>query len=142
MRISIKRIDQTLPLPEYKTAGAVAVDLASRIDLEIPAQTIALIPLNVIIKTPPGYFLLIAARSSTPLKKNLMCANGLGIVDEDFCGAEDEIKFEAYNFTDQPVKIIRGERIAQALFVKIDKAEFEEISSVGENTRGGFGSTG
>jgi dUTP pyrophosphatase len=142
MKVDIKLVDKTLPMPEYKTSGAVAFDLYSRIDIEIQPKTIELVPLNVIIKIPEGYFLLIAARSSTPPKKGLMTANGIAIGDQDFCGDEDEWRYEAYNFTDKPVNIARGERIAQALFIKINKAKFNQVESMSDPTRGGIGTTG
>lgn len=142
MDIEIKLIDTTLPLPEYKTKGSVAFDLYARSDTEIPAKTLKLIPLNVIIKIPDNYFLLMAARSSLPVKKGLMAANSLGIFDQDFCGENDEWQFEAYNFTEQTVKIQRGERIAQAMLIPFAKANFLLKDHMPEQSRGGIGSTG
>ncbi|MFA6537395.1 MAG: dUTP diphosphatase [Patescibacteria group bacterium] len=142
MNLKIKLIDTTLPTPEYKTTGAVAFDLYSRIDLEIPPKTLSLIPLNVIIQIPPGYFIGLFSRSSLPIKKNLMCANGVGVMDADFCGSTDEYKFEAYNFSDSPIKIERGERICQAVLIPYAKPNIELISEITEPSRGGLGSTG
>jgi dUTP pyrophosphatase len=102
---------------------------------------IKLIPANVIVETPVGYALLIASRSSTPKKKGLTPPHGLGIIDQDYCGAEDELKIQVQNSTTTPVTVSRGEKIAQALFVPIAKAEFIEIDKVENQTRGGFGST-
>lgn len=143
MSLTIKRIDKSLPLPEYHTAGAAAFDLYARENTTIPPFKPVLIPANLVIKTPPGYFLMIASRSSTPLKKGLMVANGIGVVDEDYCGDDDEIKVQVLNFTDTDVTVEKGERIAQALLVKISKAdEFVEVEKMDEKSRGGFGSTG
>jgi dUTP pyrophosphatase len=141
MRIRIKRFDKSLPLPEYKTPGAAAFDLASRISVEIPPRTVGYVPLNVACETPDGYFLLLAARSSTH-KKGLMLANGIGIGDPDFSGDADEYTAALYNFTEKPVRIEAGERIVQGIFVKLEKAEWEEVESLENPTRGGFGSTG
>ena len=141
MQFQIKRIDKSLPMPEYQTSGAVAFDLYSRVDLDIPAKSIVYIPLNVIVKVPQGYFLLVAPRSSTH-KKGLMMGNNLGIIDQDFCGEADEIKFIGYNFTDQSVQIKKGDRIAQALLIKIEKCEFAETEQTSQTSRGGIGSTG
>ncbi|NQT49080.1 dUTP diphosphatase [Candidatus Kuenenbacteria bacterium] len=142
MQVDIKLIDKTLPLPEYKTPGAVCFDLYSRTDVTIPPKSLILIPLNVIIKIPKGYFLLMAARSSLPVKKGLMAANSIGIFDEDFCGENDEWRFEAYNFTESLVEVKRGERIAQATLIKFDRANFNHVERMSDPSRGGIGSTG
>jgi dUTP pyrophosphatase len=141
MRIKIKRFDKSLPLPEYKTPGAAGFDLISRITLEIGPHQIGYAPLNIACETPKGYFLLIAARSSLH-KKGLMLANGIGIGDPDFSGDGDEYTACLYNFTDKTVRIEAGERIAQGIFVKLEKAEWDEVDKLENPTRGGFGSTG
>lgn len=142
MKVKITRIDKSLPLPEYQTKGSVAFDIYSRLPLEIKPKKIVLIPTNLIIQTPKNYMLLIAARSSTPRKLGLKLANGIGIIDQDYCGPEDEIHLQVYNFTDQPVQIAKGQRIGQGTFVKINKAKWHEIDDIKSKTRGGFGATG
>jgi len=141
MKIRIKRFDKSFPLPEYKTSGAAAFDLTARVGLEILPHKVGYIPLNIACETPKGYFLLLAARSSTH-KKGLMLVNGIGIGDPDFTGDEDEYAAAYLNFTDNAVQIEAGERIAQGMFIKFEKAEWEEVDSLGNKTRGGFGSTG
>jgi dUTP pyrophosphatase len=142
MQVNIKRIDISLPLPEYQTAGSVAFDLYSRIDTTIAPKSLGLIPTNIIVQTPPGYMLMIASRSSTPKKKGLLIPHGIGIIDQDYCGEKDEMLFQVYNFTDQEVLITKGERIAQGVFVKIDRGEWTEVAEMTDPNRGGFGSTG
>lgn len=142
MQISIKRIDTTLPLPEYHTSGAVAFDLYSRNEDIIPAGKTMLLPANFIIKIPEGYMLLLAARSSLAKKKGLKMANGVGIIDQDYCGEEDELHLLLHNYTDQDVSIARGERLAQGIFVKIEKGEWHEVEQMNITSRGGFGTTG
>ena len=141
MDVKIKRIDKSLPLPKYETNGSVGFDLLCRESAEIAPQEIALIPANVIVETPPGYMLMICMRSSTPRKIGLMMAQGLGIIDNDYCGEEDELKIQVYNFTDEPVMIERGSRIAQAIFVRVGTAEWNEVDQMTTPSRGGFGST-
>lgn len=141
MEVKIKRIDKSLPLPKYETEGSVGFDLLCRESAEIAPQEIVLIPANVIVETPPGYMLMICMRSSTPRKVGLMMAQGLGIIDNDYCGEEDELKIQVYNFTDEPVTIERGSRIAQAIFVRVDTAEWNEVDQMTTASRGGFGST-
>ncbi len=141
MKARIKRIDKSLPLPTYQTSGSVGFDIYSREDTEIKPHEIGLIPGNIIVETPPGYMLLVALRSSTPRKKGLIKPHGIGVIDNDYCGEGDEIKVQVYNNTLNVVKVEKGERIAQGIFVKIDKFDWEETDTMGK-TRGGFGSTG
>src|SRR5579884_470020 len=110
VHVTIKRIDSSLPLPTYATAGSVGFDLICREDTEIAPRTIGLIPGNVIVQTPPGYMLLLALRSSTPRRKGLLIPHGLGIIDQDYCGEGDELLVQVYNFQDEPVLVRRGER--------------------------------
>jgi dUTP pyrophosphatase len=142
MQVNIKRIDTSLPLPEYQTSGSVAFDLYSRIDLTIAPKSLGLIPTNLIIETPKGYMLMVASRSSTPKKKSLLVPHGIGIIDQDYCGEKDEILFQAYNFSDQEVAITKGERIGQGVFVKIEQGDWQEVADMTSTNRGGFGSTG
>ena len=141
MKVKIKRIDKSLPLPTYQTAGSVGFDIYSREDMEIKPHEIALIPGNIIVETPQGYMLLVALRSSTPRKKGLIKPHGIGVIDNDYCGEGDEIKVQVYNNTDKIVKVEKGERVAQGIFVKVDRFEWDEVERMGKN-RGGFGSTG
>jgi dUTP pyrophosphatase len=142
MDLYIKRVDTSLPLPEYKTKGAVAFDLYSRVDMSIEPFQETLIPLNLIIKVPTGFVLILASRSSYP-KKKLLIPNGFGVIDQDYCGNTDEIKIWAINFSQTNVVVEKGERIAQALLVPIEKAStFVELKVMDEVSRGGFGTTG
>ena len=142
MKIQIQRIDTALPLPTYATAGAVAFDVITRETTVIEPGAIGLIPGNVIVKVPEGYMLMIAPRSSMPRKKGLVFPHSIGILDQDYHGPNDELMVQVQNIATEPVTIERGERIAQAVFVKIEKAEWEEVDGHGAETRGGFGSTG
>lgn len=141
MKVRIKRIDKELPLPVYQTNGSVGFDIYSRETITIQPKEVAIVPSNLIVETPEGYMLMLALRSSTPRKKGLLKPHGIGIIDNDYCGEKDEIGIQVYNFTDKPVVVERGERIAQGIFVKIDKFKWEEQNTMG-NSRGGFGSTG
>ena len=142
MNVAIKRIDPELPLPMYESEGAVGFDFVAREGMTIEAKSLGLIPANVIVEVPVGYMLMVASRSSAPKKKGLLTPHGIGIIDHDYCGPEDEIKIQVYNFRDEPVEIARGEKIAQGVFVRIDKFTFEEVTEMTRESRGGFGSTG
>ncbi len=142
MEVKIKRIDKTLPLPEYQTSGSVAFDLYSRQNMIIPAQSIGLIPINYIIEIPVGYMLTVVTRSSTPKRKGLSVPHGIGIIDQDYHGENDEILLQVYNFTNKDVEIKKGERIGQATFTRVDIAKWNEVDTMSKKDRGGIGSTG
>lgn len=139
MQVQIKRIDTTLPLPEYKTPGAVAFDLLTRESTEIPPRSIGRVPSNVVVAIPAGHMLLIKDRSSTAKKKGLFCT--AGVIDQDYCGENDELIVQYYNFSDLPVMVERGERLAQAVIIKIERAEWHETDVMSSVSRGGFGTT-
>ncbi len=142
MHVRIKRIDSTLPLPEYHTGGAVAFDFYCRKEIIIKSNTVELVPANVIIEVPKGMMLMITSRSSTPKRTGLMVANGVGTIDQDYCGETDELQIPMYNTRQTPVTVERGERIAQGVFLPIEHAEFEEVEQMSNPSRGGFGTTG
>lgn len=142
MEVKIKRIDKSLPLPEFKTPGSVGFDLYTIEDAVIPAGEFRLLPANFIIETPPGYMLMIAARSSSAMKKGLNMRNGIGVIDQDYCGEDDRLHIMVQNLTDENVEVKRGERLAQGIFVKIKTATWQEVDAMNQSSRGGFGSTG
>lgn len=141
MKIKIKRFDKDLALPKRATEGAAAFDLMARATVTIPPRQVGYVPLNVAVLTPPGHFLLIAARGSTH-KNGLMLANGIGVGDPDFSGDGDEYSAAMLNITEAPVTVARGDRIAQGMFVPVAQFEWEEVEAMPNKTRGGFGSTG
>jgi dUTP pyrophosphatase len=141
--VRIRRLDTTVPLPAYQTPGAAGFDLAASADVLIAPGTIALVPTGLVIEVPAGHFLGIFARSSTPLKKGLMVANGVGVIDQDYCGPADEVKIQVLNFTAAPVQVTRGDRIAQGLFIPVARAGWQEVDDdLRDGSRGGFGATG
>jgi dUTP diphosphatase len=143
LSVRIRRLDPAVALPEYQTSGAAGFDLASSADVEIPPGAIALVPTGLVIQVPAGHFLGIFARSSTPLKRGLMVANGIGVIDQDYCGAADEVKIQLLNFTQASVHVNKGDRLAQGLFIPVARAAWQESADdLREGSRGGFGATG
>ncbi|HTH03050.1 MAG TPA: dUTP diphosphatase [Vicinamibacterales bacterium] len=140
--VRIRRLSPSVPLPQYESDGAAAFDLAAAGDVTIQPGQVALIPTGLVIEVPPGMFLGIFARSSTPLKRGLMVANGVGIVDPDYCGPDDEVKIAVLNFTSAPVRVAAGDRIAQGMLLPVNRVTWEETQVLREDSRGGFGSTG
>ena len=142
MLLRLKRLDPTVALPAPATRGAAGFDLAAAADVEVPPGQIRLIGTGLVIGVPSGYFLGIFARSSTPLKRGLIVANGVGVVDADYCGPEDEVKVQVLNVTEDPVLVRRGDRIAQGIVLPAPAIEWQEVAEMATPTRGGFGSTG
>lgn len=141
MNARIRRMDKSLPLPEYKTEEAAGFDLSARITITIPPGAVGYVPLNVAIEPPEGYYVTLAARSSLH-KRGLMPATGTAIGDRDFSGNEDEYTAALYNFTDADVTIEKGDRIMQAVISPVIHVELEEVEDMGRKNRGGFGTTG
>jgi dUTP pyrophosphatase len=142
MKVRIRRLHPDVPLPRYATSGAAAFDLAAAEDTTVPAGGMALVPTGLVIEVPAGMFLGIFARSSTPLTRGLMVANGVGVVDPDYCGPHDEVKVAVVNVTSTPVTVRRGDRIAQGIFLPAPQVSWEEADALGSSSRGGFGATG
>jgi dUTP pyrophosphatase len=142
MRLKIKRLDATIPLPTYGTDEAAGFDLAAASDVTIGPGQIALVRTGLIIEVPTGHFLAIFARSSTPLKRGLAVANGVGIIDPDYSGPNDEVMIQVLNFTKADVTVRRGDRLAQAVVLPAPRITWHEVEEIRQATRGGFGATG
>ena len=142
LRVRIRRLRDAVALPAYETAGAAAFDLAAADDVTVEPGVVRLVPTGLVIEVPDGLFLGIFARSSTPLKRGLMVANGVGIVDSDYCGPADEVKIAVVNITGTTVQIKAGDRIAQGILLPAPRVTWDEVSELGVQSRGGFGATG
>lgn len=131
-------------------------DLAVSEDTVCKAGKVTYVPLGVAMKLPKGCEAIVAARSSTPKKQHIIEANGIGIIDNSYCGNGDEWKFPAMTIGNDDVLLKAGTRIAQfriQLSQKADfldrlawlfngKIEFSFVSSLAGVNRKGFGSTG
>ena len=142
MRLKIRRLDSTIPLPTYGTDEAAGFDLAAAHDLTIGAGQIALVRTGLVIEVPTGHCLAIFARSSTPLKRGLLVANGVGVIDPDYSGPDDEVMIQLLNVTKEGVHVRRGDRLAQGIVLPTPRVTWQEVSEIRELTRGGFGATG
>jgi dUTP pyrophosphatase len=142
MRLRIKRLDSTVPLPTYGTDEAAGFDLAAAHDLVVAPRAIALVRTGLVIEVPTGHFLAILARSSTPLKRGLMVANGVGVVDPDYSGPTDEIMIQVLNVTEADVQIRRGDRLGQGIVLAAPRVTWDEVAEIRDAARGGFGATG
>lgn len=141
LTVLVTRIHPDAVIPEYHSRDAAGFDLAAVADVTVLPGKVALIPTGLVIRVPLRMFLGIFARSSTPLRRGLMVANGVGVIDPDYCGPEDEVKIAVMNFTDEPVVVRKGDRIAQGIFLAAAQVRWAEAEPA-ERSRGGFGSTG
>ncbi|MDD2372961.1 MAG: dUTP diphosphatase [Syntrophomonadaceae bacterium] len=144
MQVYIKRLHSLdLPLPRYMTAGAAGVDLYAAVeqDLVIAPGGRVLVPTGIAIALPENYEAQIRPRSGLALKYGLTLLNTPGTIDWDYRG---EIKVIVINLGDKEYILQRGERIAQMIFNRVEKAELIEVEELDDTNRGsgGFGHTG
>jgi dUTP pyrophosphatase len=140
-RVRIRRLSPSAAIPKYETAGAAGFDLSASQDMTVEPGEVTLVPTGLAIEVPAGTFLGVFARSSTPIKRGLMVANGVGVIDSDYCGPTDEVKIEVYNFTARPVHLKAGDRIAQGILIPTVRVEWDEAAELRAESRGGFGAT-
>ena len=132
-----------MPIPHYQTAHSAGVDLYAAVENEavIDAGTWKLVPTGIAIAIPEGYEGQVRPRSGLALKHGIGMLNAPGTIDADYRG---EISVILFNFSDTPYPIRRGDRIAQLVFTKLEKAAFVKVDALSETVRGagGFGHTG
>ena len=141
MEIAIRRLSPDVPLPEYKTAGACAFDLAVIEGKTLAPNERGFFATGLVVNVPNDHVLLLFPRSSNG-KKGIRLANGTGVIDSDYCGPNDELKLMLHNVGDAPYTVEPGERVAQGMFVPITRARFVEPVDWSTSDRGGFGTTG
>ena len=144
MEVKIKLLNRFAKLPEYKTDGSAAMDLsyASETPLTVCPGERILVPTGIAISLPSsGYAALVCARSGLSSKYGITLSNGIGVIDSDYLG---EIKVAVINLGSSDYTIKPGERIAQLMFVPVERAAISVADSLDETERGtgGFGSTG
>lgn len=116
-------------------------DLAASEDVELREGEVKVIPLGIRMKLPEGYFGLVVPRSSTCLKRGILIANSVGIIEPDYCGNNDVWGFVAYAIRDTVIE--QGTRIAQFMPVPMfGDLDFDVVDSMPDPDRGGYGSTG
>lgn len=141
-KILIKRLDPTVPLPSYAKAGDAGADLATRIDFTINPGERMLVPTGISIALPNGYVALVHPRSGLAIKHGISMVNTPGTIDAGYRG-ELQVILINHDLT-QPVSFKKGDRIAQLVIQKVERADFVEVSDLpgSDRSSGGFGSTG
>ncbi|MDO5717547.1 MAG: dUTP diphosphatase [Tissierellia bacterium] len=130
-------------LPKYETCGSAGMDLVANIEEPVIINPLEreIIPTGLYIELPQGYEAQIRARSGLSYKHGITTANGIGTIDSDYRG---EIGVILVNLSHEPYSVEPGDRIAQMIIAKYEKAEFVEVDEILETERsdGGFGHTG
>jgi dUTP pyrophosphatase len=139
--IGFKKLHEDAQLPDYQTQGASGFDLRSVEDVTLVNGQVSLVATGLSVEIPEGYELQIRARSGLAAKKGVFLVNGIGTVDSDYRG---EIKVILSTCQRAPIELKKGERVAQGVVMKIERAQINELSNLSETERGagGFGSTG
>ena len=142
MDVLIKRLDESVPLPSYAKAGDAGADLATRIDFTIKPGERMLVPTGISIALPSGYVALVHPRSGLAIKHGISMVNTPGTVDAGYRG-ELQVILINHDLT-QPVSFKKGDRIAQLVIQKVERAQFVEVENLpgSERSADGFGSTG
>ena len=142
--VNIKIVNTSAnPLPEYATKGSSGMDLRAALHIPVTLQPLqrTLIPTGLFVEIPLGYEIQIRPRSGLAIKQGITCLNTPGTIDSDYRG---EIKIILINLSSEEQVISHGDRIAQMIVQRTEKAEFEQVEFLNETERatGGFGHTG
>lgn len=133
----------TLPVPEYATSGAAALDLRANTDTDIiiPHGKSTAVSTGFAFEIPCGYVGIVCARSGLAAKSGICLSNGIGVIDSDYRG---EVKVLLTNLSETDFCVTHGMRIAQMMIMPYAFASLSETASLTETARGegGFGSTG
>jgi dUTP pyrophosphatase len=126
-------------LPEYASAGAAGADLRASGAVEIPPGGRAAVPTAVRLQIPPGHVGLVWPRSGLAVRHGIDTL--AGVIDSDYRG---EVRVVLVNHGDAPFRIAAGDRVAQLLVQRVERAGFAAVPALDETDRGanGFGSTG
>ncbi|HTS95655.1 MAG TPA: dUTP diphosphatase [Streptosporangiaceae bacterium] len=140
--VLIQRLDPGLPLPERAHPGDAGADLFSAVDVELAPGQRAVIPTGIAIALPDGYAAFVHPRSGLAARHGVTIVNAPGTVDAGYRG---EIRVTLLNTdADRPVRLQRGDRIAQLVVQRVENPVFHEVERLPGSARGdgGFGSTG
>jgi len=142
IQVLITRLDPSIPLPKYAKGGDAGADIVTRIDVTLQPGERALVPTGISIALPDGYVALVHPRSGLAIKHGVTMVNAPGTVDAGFRG---ELQCIMINHDPkEPITFHKGDRIAQLVIQKVERAEFVEVEQLPGSTRAdnGFGSTG
>ena len=141
LQVLIKRLDPSVPLPSYAKGGDAGADLTTTIDVTLAPGQRTLVPTGLSIALPDGYVALVHPRSGLAIKHGITLVNTPGTIDAGYRG---EIACILINHGTESVNFTKGDRIAQLVVQKVERADFVEVEELPGSGRGngGFGSTG
>jgi dUTP pyrophosphatase len=142
LEILVQRLDPELPLPSYAHPGDAGADLLTTVDVTLAPGERAMVPTGIAIALPEGYVALVHPRSGLAARHGLSIVNTPGTVDAGYRG---EIKVMLINLDlREPIELRRGDRIAQLVVQRVERAAFAEVGELPASVRGagGYGSTG
>ena len=142
LQVLITRLDPSIPLPRYAKGGDAGADIVSRIDITLQPGERALVPTGISIALPDGYVALVHPRSGLAITHGVTMVNAPGTVDAGYRG---ELQCIMINHDPkEPITFHKGDRIAQLVIQKVERAQFIEVENLPGSGRGngGFGSTG
>nr|WP_218842727.1 dUTP diphosphatase [Nocardioides marinus] len=140
--VPVVRLDPDLPLPGYAHPGDAGADLHTTVDVVLAPGERALVPTGIALALPEGYVGLVHPRSGLAARHGVSIVNTPGTVDAGYRG---EVKVLLVNLDPrEPVELRRGERIAQLVVQRVERAAFVEVDALPDSARGtgGYGSTG
>ena len=125
VEVLITRLDQSVPLPTYSKPGDAGADITTRVDVELKPGERALVPTGISIALPDGYVALVHPRSGLAIKHGVTMVNAPGTVDAGYRG---ELSCILINHDPtEPVTFKKGDRIAQLVIQKVERAVFTEV---------------
>lgn len=142
MRLTLKRLDSELPLPCYAHEGDAGLDLYAAQSVDVAPGQRVLVPTGVAVGIPDGFAGFVQPRSGLALRSGLSFVNTPGLIDSHYRG---EIKIIAINLDPHTtISIARGDKIAQLVIQRVERAEIVVVDDLDQTVRGegGFGSTG
>ena len=142
LEVLVQRLDPDLPLPSYAHPGDAGADLVTTVDLTLAPGERAMVPTGIAVALPPGFVALVHPRSGLAARHGLSIVNTPGTVDAGYRG---EIKVMLINHDRrEPIELRRGDRIAQLVIQRFERAAFVDVVALPESARGagGYGSTG
>ena len=142
IEVLITRLDESIPLPSYAKGGDAGADITSRIDITLAPGERGLVPTGIAIALPDGYAAFVHPRSGLAIKHGVSLVNAPGTVDAGYRG---ELQCILINHDPkESITFAKGDRIAQLIIQKVERATFIEVANLPGSGRGtgGFGSTG
>lgn len=141
IRVAVRRLDPDLPLPVYARPGDAGLDLHAAAPITLEPGARALVGTGIAVAIPDGYAGLVVPRSGLAARRGVTVLNAPGVVDAGYRG---EVMVLLVNHDRVPVALARGERVAQLVIQRVERAALVEVPALPDSERGagGFGSTG